>query len=296
MQRTKLVRTQLCRLRSSILDSSGLINPNNLSKLVSALARFRVYSSTLDLPERVPRGPAFRPSCDFLNGFRSIREPLRRAGRAGASNPIRRRKKMMKSSNLPMSTEMPGNQRRVARKSFLLASVFICAVALILAFTAAPSFSHPSGRPSSGQQSLPSNMTPEVLCVVGFDNIKPNTRGTLTFLPNGLQFTTEKQKGEILTPRITDVFAGQESRQDVSGMTGTVVKAGIPYGGGRVVSLFSHKVEVLTVEFNDENGGFHGAIFVLANGKATELRNALVKQGAKTVEHVTVAAPAEEKK
>jgi len=199
---------------------------------------------------------------------------------------------MMKSSNLPMSTEMPGNQRRVARKSFLLASVFICAIGVILAFTAATSFS----RTFNGQQTLPSNMTPEVKCVVGFDNIKPDTRGTLTFLPTGLQFTTDKQKGEILTASITDVFAGQESRQDVSGMAGTVVKAGIPYGGGRVVSLFSHKVEVLTVEFNDEHGGFHGAIFVLANGKATELRNALVKQGAKTVEHVTVAAPAEEKK
>ena len=199
---------------------------------------------------------------------------------------------MMKSSNLPMSTEMPGNQRRVARKSFLLASVFICAIGVILASTAATSFS----RTFNGQQTLPSNMTPEVKCVVGFDNIKPDTRGTLTFLPTGLQFTTDKQKGEILTASITDVFAGQESRQDVSGMAGTVVKAGIPYGGGRVVSLFSHKVEVLTVEFNDEHGGFHGAIFVLANGKATELRNALVKQGAKTVEHVTVAAPAEEKK
>ena len=202
---------------------------------------------------------------------------------------------MMKFSNLPMSTEMPGNRRTVARRRLVLASVFICAVAVILASTAAPLFSNPFSRPSRGQQSLPSNMTPEVLCVVGFDNIKPNTRGTLTFLPTGLQFTTDKQKGEILTSSISDVFAGQESRQDVSGMTGKVVKAGIPYGGGRVVSLFSHKVEVLTVEFADEHGGFHGAIFVLANGKATELRNALVKQGAKTVEHVTVAAPEEKK-
>jgi hypothetical protein len=207
---------------------------------------------------------------------------------------------MMKFSNLPISTEIHGNQRRVARRPFVLASIVICAVAVILASTAAPSFSrsasNPYSRPSSGQQTLPANMTPEVLCVVGFDNIKPNTRGTLTFLPTGLQFTTATQKGDITTSSITDVFAGQESRQDVSGMTGSVVKAGIPYGGGRVVSLFSHKVEVLTVEYSDENGGFHGAIFVVSNGKATELRNALVKQGAKTVEHVTVAAPAEEKK
>jgi hypothetical protein len=207
-----------------------------------------------------------------------------------------RRKEMMKFSNMPISAETPPNRRKIIRRSLTLASLFICAIAVLLASTAAPLFSNSSSRPSSGQQSLPSNMTPEVKCVVGFDNIKPNATGTLTFLPTGLQFTTSKQKGEILTSSITDIFAGEESRQDVSGVAGTIVKAGIPYGGGRVVSLFSHKVEVLTIEYTDANGGFHGAIFVLARGKATELRNALVQQGAKTKtnEHVEPAATKDE--
>ena len=163
----------------------------------------------------------------------------------------------------------------------------VCAAALLFAAVAAPLFS----RPPAAQSTLPSNMTPEVQCVTGFDNIKPNTRGTLTFLPTGLQFTTEKEKGDITATSITDVFTASESRQDISGMVGTAAKAGVPYGGGRVLSLFSHRVEVLTIEYTDKDGGLHGAIFVLGKGKATDLKEKLIAEGAKTTTHVEAPAP-----
>jgi len=45
-------------------------------------------------------------------------------------------------------------------------------------------------------------------------------------------------------------------------------KAAVPFEGGRVVSLFSHKkYDSLTVEYLDSNGGFHGAIFRLSKGQ-----------------------------
>jgi hypothetical protein len=52
------------------------------------------------------------------------------------------------------------------------------------------------------------------------------------------------------------------------------------------VSLFSHKVEVLTVEYVDSNGGFRGTIFVLSTGKATVFKDQLVAHGAKVTTHV----------
>jgi hypothetical protein len=61
------------------------------------------------------------------------------------------------------------------------------------------------------------------------------------------------------------------------------------------VSLFSHKVDVLTVEYVDSNGGFHGAIFVLSAGKATAFRNQLIAQGAKATIHVEAPDPKEQK-
>ena len=127
---------------------------------------------------------------------------------------------------------------------------------------------------------------PDVQCVIGLEGIKPGSKGTISVQPGALHFDQDKKKAEIGVSAIQDIFLGNESRQDVSGLGGTAVKAAIPYGGGRVLSLFSHKVEVMTVEYTDANGGFHGAIFVLPEGHATALKNLLVTQGAKTSTHV----------
>jgi hypothetical protein len=183
---------------------------------------------------------------------------------------------------------MPGELH--GRSQWLGGLLVIC-VGLILAVAAAPS----SSRSSATPQDLLGSTIPGVKSVIGLENIKPGTTGTLASLPTGLEFATEKGKADIATTSIQDVFTGQESRQDVSGVGGTLVEAAIPYGGGRFVSLFSHKVDVLTVEYVDPNGGFHGAIFVLSAGKATAFRNQLIAQGAKATIHVEAPEPKEQK-
>jgi hypothetical protein len=177
------------------------------------------------------------------------------------------------------------------RRSLWLGGLLVFGVGLVFTATATPSFSRQSATP----QNLPSSMIPDVKCVIGLENIKPGTTGTLTSLPIGLEFTTGKKKTDITIASIQDVFTGRESRQDVSGVGGTLVEAAIPYGGGRFVSLFSHKVDVLAVEYVDSNGGFHGAIFVLSAGKATALKNQLVAQGAKVSTHMEAPQPKEQK-
>jgi hypothetical protein len=172
-----------------------------------------------------------------------------------------------------------------------LGALFVLGAALLLAATAAPSF----GRESPTPQNPPGSMILDAKCVIGFDNIKPGAKGTLTSLPTGLEFTAGKKKADITTPSIQDIFTGRESRQDVGGVSGTLVETAIPYGGGRFFSLFSHKVDVLTVEYADSTGGFHGAIFVLSAGKAEALKNQLIAQGAKVSTHVNVPEPGEGK-
>jgi hypothetical protein len=128
---------------------------------------------------------------------------------------------------------------------------------------------------------------PDVQCVIGLEGIKPGAKGTISVQGGALHFDqNEKKKAAVAINVISDIFLGNESRQDISGLGGTAVKAAIPYGGGRLLSLFSHKVEVMTVEYSDANGGFHGAIFVLPQGHATEMKGILVAQGAKTSTHV----------
>lgn len=197
----------------------------------------------------------------------------------------------MKTRSVQFTSRAAKTPGELVRRSLWPGALLVIGVGLALVVTAVPSFSRSSATP----QNLSSSPIPGVKSVIGLENIKPGATGTLTSSPTGLEFSAGKTKADIATPSIQDVFTGQESRQDVSGMGGTLVEAAIPYGGGRFVSLFSHKVDVLTVEYVDSNGGFHGAIFVLSAGKATAFRNQLIAQGAKATIHVEAPDPKEQK-
>jgi hypothetical protein len=133
-----------------------------------------------------------------------------------------------------------------------------------------------------GQQPTASPATPpgSVKHVLGFGNIKPNAKGDLTVQGDALQFKTNKAKAEVRIASVQDVFTEQDFKQVIGGTTGTLAKMAVPYGGGRVLSLFQEKIDVLTVEYRDANGGLHGAIFTLPQGQAPPLKRQLVALGA----------------
>ena len=197
----------------------------------------------------------------------------------------------MKSRGVQIFPGFSSTRNEIVRHSLLLGGLLVLGVGLVLAATAAPSFSRQSATP----QDPPSSMIPDVKCIIGLEDIKPGAKGTLASLPTGLEFKTGKKKAEIAISSIQDVFTGQDTKQDVGGMSGTLVKAAIPYGGGRVVSLFTHSVDVLTVEYVDSGGGFHGTIFVLPSSKAEAFKNQLVALGAKVSKHVDPLGPKEQK-
>jgi hypothetical protein len=116
--------------------------------------------------------------------------------------------------------------------------------------------------------------------LLGFENAKSNCSGTLSVQDNFLQFQqTGKTSAHINIGSVRDVFLGEENRQ-VGGLPLTLGKAAAPYGGGRVVSLFSHKkYDTLTLEYVDSDGGIHGAIFQLAKGQGELVKNELIAQG-----------------
>jgi len=197
----------------------------------------------------------------------------------------------MKIRSVQNSSGVSSTRGELVRRSLWLRGLIVLGVGIVLAANAAPSFSR---QPATTQKDTGS-LTQDAKCVIGLDNIKPWAKGALVMLPTGLEFTSGKKRADIATSSIQDVFTGQESRQDVTGMGGTLVEAAIPYGGGRVVSLFSHKVDVLTVEYVDSSGGFHGAIFVLSADKALAVKDQLVAQGAKVTPHMQIPEPKERK-
>ena len=121
--------------------------------------------------------------------------------------------------------------------------------------------------------------------VLGFESAANNANGTLSFRDNTLQFQQAgKAPVEIGVASIQDAFLGGQSKQ-IGGLPMTLGKAAVPYGGGRVVSLFAHKkYDTLTLQYLDRNGGIHGAILQLRQGQGQILKNELVARGARVID------------
>ena len=129
--------------------------------------------------------------------------------------------------------------------------------------------------------SAPADKNSSIFHVLGLEDVKPNAKGELTVTPEGLDFRGEASHAMVRTASIVDIYTGEDSRQ-TGGAGLTVAKMAIPYGGGRVLSLFTHeKFDSLTVEYRDENGGLHGALFRLPLGQANEIKKQLIAEGAK---------------
>ena len=140
----------------------------------------------------------------------------------------------------------------------------------------------------------PSVVQTEVKLVIGGETVKNNSVGTLSVLGNSLQFTNGNKKKTMAVDAssILDISTNEDSRQDITGAAHFATMA-IPYGGGRVLALFSHHVDVLTVEFKDSNGGCHGTVFVLAQGQAAPFKKQLLALGAKATVPLAEPAPAD---
>jgi hypothetical protein len=116
--------------------------------------------------------------------------------------------------------------------------------------------------------------------ILGFANASNNSTATLFVQDDSLQFQQNgKPAAKVKIALVRDVLLGEESKQ-VGGLPMTLGKAAAPYGGGRVVSLFSHKkYDILTLEYVDSDGGIHGAIFQLTKGQGELVKNELIAQG-----------------
>ena len=133
----------------------------------------------------------------------------------------------------------------------------------------------------SSTKPKPADTTPQVMHVLGLEDVKQNVKGKLTVSADGLDFRGAASHALVRTASIEDMFTGEDSRQ-TGGKVLTVAKMGVPYGGGRVLSLFTHeKIDSLTLEYRDDNGALHGVIFTMPSGQANDIKKALMAQGAK---------------
>jgi hypothetical protein len=110
--------------------------------------------------------------------------------------------------------------------------------------------------------------------VLGMPEIKAKESGTLTITPQHLTFTGRSASSTIDLSSIVALNAGNE-RVELWGMKGRLMRMAVPYGGGAAFATFMHhQRDMLTVEFVDRQGGYHGSVFFLPGNEAEEaLRN-----------------------
>src|SRR5438105_4920820 len=141
-----------------------------------------------------------------------------------------------------------------------------------------------SPQTSSSAPTLPTASAPtsfKALHLMGFGAVGRNTSGTLAVNSGVLRFQSSKGTADVAAASIQDVITDQDSKRLVRG-TLQALSMFAPYGGGRFLSLFREKVDVITVEYRDDSGGLHGAIFQLPHNAAPILKKELVDQGAHT--------------
>jgi hypothetical protein len=126
--------------------------------------------------------------------------------------------------------------------------------------------------------------TLHVTHILGFEGISNNANGDLAIQDGYLRFQkSNSSSAQVPIASIQELSLGGQDKQ-VGGVPMMLAKSAAPYGGGRVISLFSHKnYDTITLEYVDPNGGFHGAIFQLNKGQGEILKSELEAAGA----HIT---------
>ena len=122
--------------------------------------------------------------------------------------------------------------------------------------------------------------------VIGLAGLKENTKGTLTVVNGTLRFVHAKGSADVAAASIEDVVTGKDSQRVIGGTFGTLASLAAPFGSGSALPLLRKKVDILTIQYRDADGGLHGAIFTMQRGKADAIKKELVAQGAHTSEPI----------
>jgi hypothetical protein len=137
------------------------------------------------------------------------------------------------------------------------------------------------GQTPSDAQSAAAGAGIPVTHLLGFEDVRPNANGQLRIQGDMIQFERNgSPSAQVSISSIQDISLGTEDKQ-IGGVPMTLGKAAVPFEGGRVISLFSHKqYDTFTIEYLDNNGGFHGAIFQMNKGQGQPFEKDLVAKGA----------------
>ena len=109
---------------------------------------------------------------------------------------------------------------------------------------------------------MPADMV-DAIHLVGLSDVKSLTKGKLTLLPEGVDFTSDQVHAFVAYKKISAVAIGDE-RTEGGGTTAKTIRMIPVMGIGAVAGAATKKqVDLLTIEYFDERGAYHGVVFSL---------------------------------
>lgn len=135
---------------------------------------------------------------------------------------------------------------------------------------------HPPASHSSGAQTVVSGWSSKhAQHVYGLPGARPNEAGTLAIDGSNLVFAGKNSRSTIQLQSVLAVAAGNE-RVELWGMKGRLLRMAIPNGGGLFAATFMHhRVDMFTVEYAGQDGGYHAVVFFLPGKEAERALQAM---------------------
>jgi len=132
------------------------------------------------------------------------------------------------------------------------------------------------------QQPPPAKPVPKrVLSVMGFQDLKKNEKCDIDVASSSIRLKGKTATVEVPVSSIEDVLTGDDSARLIGGFLGAMTSFA-PYESGRFLSLFRKKLDTLTIQYRDTDGGLHGGILSMHPGEAIALKSVIVAAGAHT--------------
>jgi hypothetical protein len=131
------------------------------------------------------------------------------------------------------------------------------------------------------QPQAPKPAPKRVVSVMGFEDIKRNEKCDIDVGASSVRLKGKTSTVEVSTSSIEDVLTGDDSARLIGGFVGTLTSFA-PYESGRFLSLFRKKLDTLTIQYRDTEGGLHGGILSMHPGEAIALKKLIVAAGAHT--------------
>jgi hypothetical protein len=130
----------------------------------------------------------------------------------------------------------------------------------------------PALQPSHSSKAAPESLwsSAHATHVLGMPDARPRDTGTLTITPQHLAFDGNTSTSTIAMSSVIALSAGNE-RVELWGLPGRLMRMAIPDGGGiALATVMHHRRDLLTVEFVDNQGGYHGSVFYLPGNEAEQ--------------------------